>query len=132
MKINAVLVTSLLSLSSILAAQSARNSRNPALLQKAHQAFISAQALETELNAKPESERTRAEYLKSINAYQRVYQITPHTSYADDGLIAIARLYEAIHDNPDAIRTLTFLIREYPSTPFKDAAEKDLARLKGA
>src|SRR2546422_6337327 len=31
----------------------------------------------------------------------------------------------------DATRTLTFLIREYPGTPFKDTAEKDLNRLRG-
>src|SRR5438128_7506612 len=128
MKINAVLIAALLSVSSITAAQSARN---PALLQKAHQAFISAQALDSQLNEKPEAQRTRAEYLKVINAYQKVYVITPHTSYADDALIAIARLYEKIQDTTNAIHTLTFLIREYPATPFKDAAEKDLARLKG-
>src|SRR3989475_1978407 len=128
MKINAVLIAALLSVSSITAAQSARN---PALLQKAHQAFISAQALDSQLNEKPEAQRTRPEYLKVINAYQKVYVITPHTSYADDALIAIARLYEKIQDTTNAIHTLTFLIREYPATPFKDAAEKDLARLKG-
>jgi N-acetylmuramoyl-L-alanine amidase len=128
MKTNAVLIAALLSVSSITAAQSARN---PALLQKAHQAFVSAQALDTQLNEKQESQRTRADYLKVINAYQKVYLITPHTSYADDALIAIARLYEKIQDAANAIQTLTFLVREYPTTPFRDAAEKDLARLKG-
>jgi N-acetylmuramoyl-L-alanine amidase len=128
MRINAVLIAALLSVSSIIAAQSAHNS---ALLQKARQAYISAQALESELNEKQEADRTRAEYVKVINAYQRVYLITPHTGYADNALMAIARLYEEIHDKTDAVRTLTFLIREYPATPFKDTAEKDLARLQG-
>jgi len=128
MRINAVLIAALLSVSSITAAQSPHS---PALLQKAHQAFISAQALDSQLNEKPEAQRTRAEYVKVINAYQRVYVITPHTSYADDALIAIARLYEKIQDTANAIHTLTFLIREYPATPFKDGAEKDLARLTG-
>src|SRR3989442_16000692 len=128
MRINAVSIAALLSVSSVLAAHSAQNS---ALLQKARQQYIAAQALESELNEKNEGDRTRAEYLKVINAYQRVYLITPHTGYADNALMAIARLYEEIHDNADTIRTLTFLLREYPSTPFKDAAEKDLARLKG-
>jgi len=128
MKTNAVLIAALLSISSTAAAQSAHNQ---GLLQKAHQAFISAQALDSQLKEKQEAQRTRAEYLKVINAYQKVYLITPHTGYADDALIAIARLYEKIQDTADAIHTLTFLIREYPATPFKDAAEKDLARLKG-
>src|SRR6266478_1399944 len=128
MKINAVLIAALLSVSSITAGQSAHN---PVLLQKARQAFMSAQALDTQLTEKQEAQRTRAEYLKVINAYQKVYLITPHTPYADDALIAIARLYEKIQDAANEIHTLTFLIREYPTTPFKDAAEKDLARLKG-
>jgi N-acetylmuramoyl-L-alanine amidase len=128
MRINAVLIAALLSGSSIIAAQSAHN---PALLQKARQAYMRAQALETELNEKQEADRSRAQYLKVISAYQRTYLITPHTGYADDALMAIARLYEEIQDKANAIRTLTFLIREYPGTPFKDTAEKDLARLKG-
>jgi N-acetylmuramoyl-L-alanine amidase len=87
--------------------------------------------MEATLNEKPEEERTRAEYLKVISAYQRTYLITPHTGYADNALTAIAKLYEEIKDNSDAIKTLKFLIHEYPSTPFKDAAEKDIARLSG-
>jgi N-acetylmuramoyl-L-alanine amidase len=128
MKRNAVLLTALLSVATITAAQSAQNS---SLLQKARQAFMAAQALEAELNQKPEADRTRAEYLKVIDAYQRTYLITPHTGYADDALLAIAHLYEAIHDNANAIKTLNFMLHEYPATPFKDAAEKDVARLGG-
>src|SRR6266566_7192823 len=149
MRINAVLITALLSLCSIAAAaqrepdpakpQDAQTetkaqgkpANNSALLQKARQAYMSAEALESGLNEKPEADRTRAEYLKVINEYQRVYLITPHTGYADNALMAIARLYEEIHDNANATRTLNFLIHEYPSTPFKDTAEKDLVRLQG-
>ena len=128
MKTHAVLIAALLLISSFLGAQSVQN---PSLLEKARQAYLSAQALESELNEKKEAERSREQYLKVIRAYQRVYLITPHTGYADDALLAIAHLYEAIHDYEDATRTLTFLIREYPGTPFKDTAEKDLNRLRG-
>lgn len=127
MRTNAVLIAALLSVSTFLGAQSSRT----ALLQKARQAYMAAESLDSELNEKPEAERNRAEHLKVIDAYQRVYLITPHTGYADNALMAIARLYEAIHDNANAIRTLTFLIREYPSTPFKDTADKDIIRLQG-
>src|ERR1700758_5138964 len=128
MRFNTVLLAALLCTLSICAvAQSSRS----ALLQKATQAYMSAEALESALNEKPEADRSRAEYLKVINAYQRVYIITPHTGYADDALMAIARLYEEMHDDADAIRTLTFMIHEYPGTPFKDAAQKDLVRLEG-
>jgi N-acetylmuramoyl-L-alanine amidase len=101
------------------------------LLQKAHEAFLRAETLGKELDEKPAAERTRADYLKAINAYQRVYVITPRTSYADDALMSIAHLYEEMGDPADAIKTLNFLVREYPGTPFKDAADKDIVRLGG-
>jgi N-acetylmuramoyl-L-alanine amidase len=128
MKIHAVLFAALLSFSPVTPASA--QSATP--LQKAQQAFVSAEALEAELNEKPQPERTRAEYLKVINAYQRVYLITPRTGYADNALMTIARLYEEINEKGPALRTLNFLLREYPGTPFKDSAEKDLIRLSGA
>jgi len=127
MKINAVFIAALLSVSSFAASGAEKS----VLLQKAHEAYLAAQALEGTLNEKPEADRTRADYLKVINAYQRTYLITPATSYADDALTSVARLYEEMKDNADAIKTLQFLIHEYPGTPFKDAAEKDIARLSG-
>ena len=128
MKINAVLIAALLSISTFAAPQQAQNAP---LLEKARQAYVSAQALEASLDERPENDRSRDEYLKVINAYQRVILITPHTAYADDSLIAIARLYEETKNNAGAIKTLKFLIHEYPSSPFKDAAERDIARLSG-
>jgi len=69
--------------------------------------------------------------VKVINAYQRTYLITPRSGYADNALMAVARLYEEIKDKAAAIRSLSFLLHEYPGSPFKDAAEKDLMRLSG-
>ena len=108
MKINAVVIAALLSVSTFAAPPA----QNTSLLQKARQAYVSDQALEATLNEKSESDRTRAEYLKVINAYQRVYVITPHTGYADNSLMTMPRLYEEIHETVSAIRTLSFLIRE--------------------
>jgi hypothetical protein len=127
MKVNAVLIAALLS----VPLSAAQRTEKAALLQKARLAYVAAQAMEAALNEKPEAEKTRAEYLKVIAAYQRTYLITPHTGYADNALTSIAKLYEEIKDNADAIKTLKFLIHDYPSTPFKDAAEKDIARLSG-
>ena len=129
MKVNAVLLAALLIASSPTTETSAQVS---SLLQKAREAYLSAETLGAELNKKPETERPRSAYLKVIHAYERVYLITPRTGFADNALMAVARLYEEINDKPAAIRTLTFLIREYPETPFKESAEKDLARLQGA
>jgi N-acetylmuramoyl-L-alanine amidase len=104
----------------------------PALLQKAREAFLRAQELEANLNNKSPADRSRNESLTVVNAYQRVYTITPHTPYADNALVAIARLYEQIHDTGAAIRFLNFLIKEYPTSPFRSTAERDIARLQGA
>ena len=101
-------------------------------LQRAAEAFKSAEVQEAELNEKPQAERTRADYLKVINAYQRTYLITPRSGYADNALMAVSRLYEEINDKAAAIRSLNFLLREYPGSPFKDSAERDLSRLSGA
>src|SRR5690349_12757662 len=123
MKINAVVVAALVSVTTFAASQQQN------LLQKAREAYIAAQALDAELNEKSDTARTRADYLKVIKAYERVYLITPHTGYADNSLMTIAKLYEEMKSPADAVKTLQFLIHEYPSTPFKDTAEKDLARL---
>src|SRR5262245_56659486 len=126
MNTNAVLFAAIFSLLLPVTPASAQTSST---LQQAHEAFVSAEDQEGALNELPEAQRTRAAYLKVINAYQRVYLITPHTGYADNALMTISRLYEQIGYKPAAIRTLTFLLREYPGTPFKDAAETDLMRL---
>ena len=62
----------------------------PSLLQQATSAFNSAQQADKVLNEKSQPQQNRAEVLKVINAYQRVYLITPKTSYADDALLAKA------------------------------------------
>src|SRR5215471_10523915 len=83
------------------------------LLQQATTAFNSAQQADKVLNEKPKPQQTRSDVLQVISAYQRVYLITPKTSYADDALLAIARLYESIGDTADAVKTLKFLVSEY-------------------
>jgi N-acetylmuramoyl-L-alanine amidase len=123
----AVLFAALLSITVQFSLASAQT-----LLQRAAQAFKSAEVEEGVLNEKPQAERTRAAYLKVINAYQRTYLITPRSGYADNALMAVSRLYEEINDKAAAIRSLNFLLREYPGSPFKDAAEKDLMRLSGS
>jgi N-acetylmuramoyl-L-alanine amidase len=102
-----------------------------ALLLKAKVQYQHAQEMETLLNDKPEAQRTHTAYFNVIKAYQRVYLITPKTGYADNALMNMARLYEEIKDNAAELRTLNFLVKEYPKTPFRNAAERDIARLQG-
>jgi N-acetylmuramoyl-L-alanine amidase len=99
--------------------------------QQARDQFNHAQDLEAALNDKAVEERSRSEYLNVIHAYQRVYLITPHTGYADNALMTMARLYEELKDRGAAVRTLNFLLGNYPQTPFRSAAERDIARLEG-
>ena len=45
--------------------------------------------------------------------------------------MAIAALYEEMGDNASELKTLNFLVREYPASPFRKTAERDIARLQG-
>jgi hypothetical protein len=105
----------------------------PALAQSAAQQaasqFRTAERAEAALYEEPAANRSRADYLKVIRSYERVYLITPHTAFADNALTSIARLYEAMSDPKNAVKTLQFLLHEYPQTPFRDVAVRDIARL---
>ena len=83
-----------------------------ALRDQAGAAYQAAQQEDIALKKKPATDRSRAEYIRVIRLYERVYLITPHTGYADDSLVNIAALYEEIRDPKDAITTLQFLVRE--------------------
>ena len=99
------------------------------LRQRASDAYQKAQQQEAALEEKPRGERSRSAYLRVIRLYERVYLITPHTGYADNALINIAALYQEIDDARDAIKTLQFLIREYPGSRFVSSAGKNIERL---
>jgi N-acetylmuramoyl-L-alanine amidase len=103
-----------------------------ALLDQAKNQFLAAQKMDAALHEKAAAGPSRADALKAIDAYQRVYLITPHTGYADDALLAVARLYEEIRDTANAVKTLKFLVRDYPATPYKSSAERDIARLESS
>lgn len=100
--------------------------------QEASAQFRAAEKLEAALKEQAEAGRSRAEYLRVIRAYERVYLITPHTAWADNALTSIARLYEEMKDPKNAVKTLQFLLNDYPQTPFRVVALRDIARLNGA
>src|SRR5688572_21589792 len=100
--------------------------------QQAATQFRTAERLEAALKEEPGSSRSRADYLRVIRSYERVYLITPHTAWADNALTSIARLYEEMNDPKNAVKTLQFLLHDYPQTPFRDVASRDIARLNGA
>jgi N-acetylmuramoyl-L-alanine amidase len=107
----------------------------PAQSSRAQQAstqFRAAEKAEASLYDTPAPQRARSDYLRVIRAYERVYLITPHTAWADNALTSIARLYEEMKDPRNAVKTLQFLLNDYPRTPFREVAERDIARLNSA
>jgi len=96
------------------------------LTQQASAQFRVAEKADATLGDKPEDERTRADYLKVIHSYERVYLITPHTAWADNALMSIARLYEGMKDPKNAIKTLQFLLSDYPQTPYREVVQASM------
>ncbi len=98
-------------------------------IEQAADQYLDAERAHDHLLDRPAGERTRADYLEVLNAYERTYLITPHTGYADDALLNVALLYEAIGDVDFAERTWRFLISEYPASRFVERAHRELDRL---
>jgi len=101
------------------------------LREKAAQAWERAQAEEAMFRTLPAESRTRNEHLRIIHLYERVYLTTPHSGYSDDALINIATLYEETGAYNDAVRTLRFLVSDYPSSRHIPEAQNRIARLTG-
>lgn len=101
------------------------------LKKQAAEAWDQAQAAEATLRSRPEQERTRNDYVRVVRLYERVYLTTPHSGYSDDALIHIASLYEDTEAFGDAVRTLRFLVSDYPSSTHIPDARDRLSRLTG-
>ena len=97
----------------------------PSKKQAALEHFDSAVQMRTFLESKPKRLRSAAEYLKVINRFRSVYYTYPASSKADDSLMAIAELYQAMaNDLKDskyfyqAIKAYDFLQDQYPGNPY--------------
>jgi N-acetylmuramoyl-L-alanine amidase len=97
----------------------------PSKQQTALEHFDSAVQMRTSLESKPKRLRNAAEYLKVINKFRSVYYTYPASSKADESLMAVAELYQAMaNDLKDskyfyqAIRSYDFLEDQYPSSPY--------------
>jgi N-acetylmuramoyl-L-alanine amidase len=84
-------------------------------------AYEQAVKLRAELQAKPDKQRTKADYLKVINTFRSVYRASPHYTYTPVALRAVAELYEEMgrcfSDEKyfrEAIKAYEFLRNEYP------------------
>jgi N-acetylmuramoyl-L-alanine amidase len=108
----------------LLPSAHARNVRQKK--QAARTQFETAERLREALNGRPESQRTRRDYLKVIEAYRRVYYTAPTSNKADVAVLAVAELLDEqgrVLNDPksykDAIGQLVFLRREYPGSKYR-------------
>jgi N-acetylmuramoyl-L-alanine amidase len=97
--------------------------------QAARAQFDAAERLRDALESKPESQRTRRDYQKVLDAYRRVYYVAPTSTKADASVLAVAELLDdqgRILKDPksfqDAIGQYEFLRREYPGSKHRAEA----------
>lgn len=97
--------------------------------QAARAQLETAERLRDSLENKPETQRTRKDFQKVIDAYRKVYYTAPSLAKADVAVQAVAELLEdqgRILSDPksfqDAIGQLVFLRREYPGSKFRAEA----------
>jgi N-acetylmuramoyl-L-alanine amidase len=97
--------------------------------QAARAQFETAERLRDALEGKPESQRTRHDFQKVIDAYRKVYYTAPTSVKADASVLAVAEQLEdqgRILNDPksfkDAISQLVFLRREYPGSKHRAEA----------
>ncbi len=103
--------------------QRGKSKRGQLARQQAERQFESARRLRQALEAQPTAQRTRSEYGGVIDAYWRVYRISPASPRAHEALNAMAqlktdmgRIFEDRAILQDAIRQYEFLRREYPGS----------------
>ena len=98
--------------------------------------FGRAEEMREALNTKPADKRTLAEYKQVVNAYRRVYLITPHAAQVPESLLAVAELNSEMGDRfgrsyyQAAVDSYQFLIREYPTSKYVPDAMLRIATLQ--
>jgi N-acetylmuramoyl-L-alanine amidase len=104
--------------------------------QAAHSQFETAERLREALDGKPESQRTRADYQRVLDAYRKVYHTAPTSNKADASVLAVADLLDEqgrVLGDPksfkDAIGQLEFLRREYPGSKYRVEALFTIAQI---
>ena len=104
--------------------------------QAARAQFEIAERLREALDGKSESDRTRHDYQKVVEAYRKVYYTAPSSVKADASVLAVAELLEEqgrILNDPksfkDAIGQYVFLRREYPGSKYRAEALLAIAEI---
>src|SRR5215510_5286882 len=118
----------------LLAPVSARTVKQKKQAAKAQ--FEVAERLRESLNGKPESQRTRRDFDRVLDAYRKVYHTAPNSNKADAAVLAVAELLDEqgrvlndVKSFKDAIGQLEFLRREYPGSKFRGEALFTIAQI---
>jgi N-acetylmuramoyl-L-alanine amidase len=105
-------------------ARSVRQKKQAARVQ-----FDMAERMREALEGKPESDRSRGDYQKVMEAYRKVYYTAPTSMKADASVLAVAELLDdqgRVLNDPksfkDAIGQYVFLRREYPGSKHRAEA----------
>ena len=98
--------------------------------------YARAETLQRRLDAKPISERTRADYERALNAYRSVYHGDPASPDAARSVAAVAELLagegRCFHDAKllhDAVAQWEFLQHQYPGSPLRSRAKLEVAEI---
>ena len=88
------------------------------------------------LEARPEKDRSLKDYSSLVNAYRRVYLITPRAAEVPAALNQVAALYRAMGDLFDekyyqlAVNAYQFLLREYPTSRYREDVMLAIAKIE--
>ncbi len=102
----------------------------------AHAQFERAESLREDLEAKTERQRSIKDYQQLVNAYRRVYLITPHASDVPSALREVGDLYRSMGQQfepmyfDSAVESYEFLLHEYPTSTYREEAELAIAAIQ--
>jgi tetratricopeptide (TPR) repeat protein len=94
----------------------------------AREQFMRAVKLRTALEGQPQKDRTLSDYKQAINAYHKVYLVSPQAEEVTPSLIAEAELYGEMGRLYDpkyfgnAIECYNFLLKQYPGSRYRAEA----------
>jgi len=98
--------------------------------------FQTAERMREALGGKPQSQRSRKDYQRVLDAYRKVYYVAPNSAKADASVLAVAELLDEqgrVFNDPksfkDAIGQLEFLRREYPGSKLRAEALFTIAQI---
>jgi N-acetylmuramoyl-L-alanine amidase len=113
----------------------ARADKFSTLRETARAQFDRAEKDRQALEARPENSRSLKDYTSLVASYRRVCLITPRAAEVPRALNQVAELYRTIGDLFDekyyqsAVDSYQFLLREYPTSQYREAAMLAIARI---